>query len=65
MDNGKLILPPFRTSDYKQEVHAEVNINLFSQKSLIPNILNFRHTGALKKVSWEKFSHKMSTLEWV
>ena len=65
MDNGNLILPPFIASDYKQEVHAQVNINLFSQKSLIPNLLNFRHTGALQKTSLEKFSHVMSTIEQV
>ena len=26
MDNGNLILPPFRASDYKQEVHAQVSL---------------------------------------
>ena len=29
MDNGNLILPPFRASDYKQEVHAQVSFLLF------------------------------------
>ena len=29
MDNGNLILPPFRASDYKQEVHAQVSLLLF------------------------------------
>ena len=28
MDNGNLILPPFRASDYKQEVHAQVSLLL-------------------------------------
>ena len=25
MDNGNMILPPFRATDYKQEVHAQVD----------------------------------------
>jgi hypothetical protein len=31
MDNGNLILPPFRASDYKQEVHAQVQYWYSSQ----------------------------------
>jgi hypothetical protein len=34
MDNGNLILPPFRASDYKQEVHAQVRLRSFMDSPL-------------------------------
>ena len=68
MDNGNLILPPFRASDYKQEVHAQVSLLLFIVVVIvvlltIPTIL--RRTVVLRRTSWERFSLGMFTSEQV
>ena len=68
MDNGNLILPPFRASDYKQEVHAQVSLLLFIVVVIvvlltIPTIL--RRTVVLRRTSWERFSLGMFTCEQV
>ena len=39
MDNGNMILPPFRVTDYKQEVHAQVDwvfIKIFTVNPAAP-----------------------------
>ena len=76
MDNGNLILPPFRASDYKQEVHAQVSLLLFTFVIfiiiaiiaiaiifLITTIL--RHTVVSRRMSWERFSLGMFMCEQV
>ena len=39
MDNGNLILPPFRASDYKQEVHAQVSFLLHTSPCPVVHLL--------------------------
>ena len=39
MDNGNLILPPFRASDYKQEVHAQVSLLLHTSPCPVVHLL--------------------------
>ena len=69
MDNGNLILPPFRASDYKQEVHAQVSLVLFIVAVVIVVFLMIttilRRTVVSRRTSWEKFSLGMFTCEQV
>ena len=65
MDNGNLILPPFRASDYKQEVHAQVSLLLLIVVVVVVFLIILRRTVVSRRTSWERFSLGMFTCEQV
>ena len=67
MDNGNLILPPFRASDYKQEVHAQVSLLVLIVVVIVVFLILtiLRRTVVLRRMSWERFSLGMFTCEQV